>query len=33
VPASPVGATRCTGCGAALPPRARFCTECGTLVG
>ncbi len=25
-------ANRCTGCGAALPAGARFCTECGTLV-
>ena len=24
--------TRCAGCGAALAPGARFCTECGTLV-
>ena len=23
---------RCTGCGAALPAGARFCTACGTLV-
>lgn len=23
----------CAGCGAALGPGARFCTECGTLVG
>lgn len=26
------GRGRCTGCGAALPAGARFCTECGTLV-
>jgi RNA polymerase subunit RPABC4/transcription elongation factor Spt4 len=23
---------RCTGCGAALPANARFCTVCGTLA-
>jgi predicted amidophosphoribosyltransferase len=26
-------AARCTGCGAALPAGARFCTTCGTLAG
>lgn len=26
-------AGRCTGCAAALPPNARFCTVCGTLAG
>lgn len=29
---SPPAADRCSGCGAALPAGARFCTECGTLV-
>ena len=26
-------ARACTGCGTALAPGARFCEECGTLVG
>ncbi len=32
-PAPATGVGRCSGCGAALPAGARFCTECGTLVG
>lgn len=32
-PTTPVsGPDRCSGCGAALPAGARFCTDCGTLV-
>ena len=31
-PAAPPGQA-CSGCGASLAPGARFCTECGTLVG
>lgn len=31
-PAAP-GGSRCTGCGSPLPANARFCRECGTLVG
>jgi predicted amidophosphoribosyltransferase len=27
------GASRCAGCGSPLPANARFCRECGTLVG
>lgn len=31
--ATPASVNRaCTGCGAALAPGARFCTECGTVV-
>src|SRR5689334_16516868 len=28
-PDSPAGHLACGGCGAVLPPRARFCSECG----
>ena len=31
-PAAVTAARACAGCGAALPPGARFCTECGTLA-
>lgn len=32
-PPSAIAGTGCTGCGARLASGARFCTECGTLVG
>ena len=34
-PATPAvaGASRCASCGSALPPGARFCLDCGALVG